>query len=74
MAKSGPKDVNPSSKGSSPSGGVPGAPGRSPGPQRYAGPASSGPPASMRKALAKKSLRGGNATGYAGSLKPNARA
>lgn len=72
MAKPGASSVNPSSKGSSPTGGVAGAPGHSPGPQKYQGPAGSGPPASMRKALAKKSSRG-NATGYAGSLKPNAR-
>lgn len=73
MAKSGPRDVNPSSKGSSPTNGVPGGPGRSFAQRPFEGPASPGQPASMKKALAKKAPRG-SATGYAGSLKPNARA
>jgi hypothetical protein len=73
MAKSGPRDVAASAKGESPSGGVPGGPGRSFAQKPMAGPEGHGQPASMRKALAKKASRG-NATGYAGNLKPNARA
>ena len=73
MAKSGPRSVNPSSKGSSPSRVVAGGPGGSFRQQSFPGPASPGPPSSMKKALSKKSSRGG-ATGYAGSLRPNARA
>lgn len=69
MAKSGPRDVNPSSKGSSPTGVVAGGPGRSFAQQAMPGPTSPGQPAAMKKALAKKSSHG-DATGYAGSLKP----
>ena len=73
MAKSGPRDVAASAKGESPSGGVPGGPGRSFAQKPFAGPEGHGLPASMKKALAKKSTKGA-ATGYAGSLKSNARA
>ena len=68
MAKSGPKDVNPSSKGSSPSHNVAGGPGHSFAQQPIAGPASPGQPIAMRKALAKKSPRGA-ATGFAGTVR-----
>jgi hypothetical protein len=70
--KSGPKNVNPSSKGTSPSGVVSGGPGFAPGPKPFANPSSPGQPIAMRKALSKKPRSG--ATGYAGNLKPNARA
>jgi hypothetical protein len=72
MAKSGPKDVNPSSRGSSPTNGVPGGPGHSFAQRPFAGPASPGQPVAMKRALTKKP-RGGT-TGYAGNLKPNPRA
>lgn len=68
MTKPGAKSVNPASKGSSPSGDVAGGPGKSPAQKPFAGPASSGPPVSMKKALSKKSPRG-NATGYAGTVR-----
>ena len=67
MAKSGPKNVNPSSKGSSPTGTVSGGPGYSPVAKPFAKPTSPGQPASMKKALAKKAPSG-KATGYAGNL------
>jgi hypothetical protein len=73
MAKSGPKDVNQSSRGTSPSHGVPGGPGRSFAQQPFVGPSSPGQPVAMRRALAKKPKREGT-TGYAGNLKPNPRA
>jgi hypothetical protein len=73
MAKSGPKNVNQSSRGSSPTRVVAGGPGHSFTQSPMPGPERTGPPISMKKALAKKSPRG-NATGYAGSLKPNVRA
>lgn len=68
MAKPGAKSVGPSARGSSPAGNVAGGPGKSVAQKPYAGPASSGPPASMKKALSKKSPRG-NATGYAGTVR-----
>lgn len=68
MAKSGPKDVNPSSKGSSPTHVVAGGPGHSFAQQPMPGPTSPGQPIAMKKALAKKSPRG-NATGAAGTLR-----
>jgi hypothetical protein len=68
MAKSGPKDVNPSSRGSSPTGVVAGGPGHSFAQKPIAGPESSGQPIAMKKALAKKSSRG-NATGFAGNVR-----
>lgn len=70
MAKSGPKNVNQSSKGSSPTRVVAGGPGHSFVQSPMPGPTRTGGPIAMKRALAKKSPRG-NATGYAGSLKPN---
>lgn len=69
MAKIGPTSVNQSSKGSSPSRVVAGGPGHSFAQSPIPGPASSGQPASMKKALAKKSGRGGPVTGFAGTLR-----
>ena len=60
--------VNPSSKGSSPSGNVAGNPGCSMPAKAIAGPASPGPPPSMRKALAKKAPHGA-ATGFPGMIR-----
>jgi hypothetical protein len=71
--KSGPRDVASSAKGESPSGGVPGGPGRSFAQKPFAGPEHPGQPIAMKKALAKKGSRSGT-TGYAGNLKPNPRA
>jgi hypothetical protein len=68
MAKPGASSVNPSSKGSSPSGNVAGNPGRVLPAKAIAGPASPGPPAAMRKALAKKSPHG-SATGFPGMIR-----
>jgi hypothetical protein len=68
MAKPGPKSVGPSAKGSSPSGDVAGGPGKSTAQKPYQGPTNPGPPASMRKALAKKPIRG-TATGAAGVVR-----
>lgn len=67
MAKGKSHTVNPSSKGSSPSGVVAGGPGRSL--AAIAMPkGGSGQPVSMRKALSKKAPRGA-ATGFAGSVR-----
>ena len=70
MAKIGPKSVNRSSRGSSPTRVVAGGPGHSFKQSAMPGPEHPGQPIAMKKALAKKTS-GGNATGYAGSLKPN---
>lgn len=66
MAKPGPKSVNPSSKGSSPSGLPAGGPGGSFAQKPIPGPTSKGQPPAMKKALAKKSPRG-EMTGFAGT-------
>lgn len=71
--KSGPKDVDEASRGSNFANNSAGGPGRVFAQRPIPGPASPGQPSSMKKALAKKSSRSGT-TGYAGSLKPNARA
>jgi hypothetical protein len=65
MAKSGPKDVNQSSRGSSPVHTSGGGPGHTFAQQPIPGPEHPGPPIAMKKALAKKD-RGGT-TGYAGT-------
>lgn len=68
MAKAGPKNVNPSSKGSSPSRNVAGGPGGTFAQSPIPGPTSSGQPIAMKKALAKKSSHG-TATGFAGRVR-----
>jgi hypothetical protein len=68
MAKSGPKNVNPSSRGSSPTGVVAGGPGHTFPQKPFAKPTSPGQPISMKKALAKKSPSG-KATGFPGTLR-----
>jgi hypothetical protein len=74
VKKSGPKDVDEASRGSSPVGNSGGGPGHSFAQKAIPGPEHTGLPISMKRALAKKSQRGGDATGYAGSLKPAPRA
>jgi len=68
MAKSGPRDVQASAKGANPTATSGGFPGRSEVQKPMAGPAHAGQPASMRKALSKKPIRG-TATGAAGTLR-----
>lgn len=67
--KIGPKDINPSSVGTNPSNTSGGHPGGSRSQAPIPGPASPGQPASMKKALAKKTLRGGDVTGAAGMVR-----
>jgi hypothetical protein len=67
--KSGPRDVDQASRGSSTAFNTGGGPGRSFAQGKIPGPASPGQPIAMKKALAKKSVRGGNATGAAGTLR-----
>ena len=52
--KPGPASVGPSARGSSPSRGVPGGPGRSFPQEPIPGPATPGQPVAMKRALAKK--------------------
>jgi hypothetical protein len=66
--KSGPKDVDEASRGSSTAFNTGGGPGRSFAQGRIPGPTSPGQPIAMKKALAKKSPRG-SATGAAGTLR-----
>lgn len=66
MTKAGPKDVNSSSRGSSPAHNAAGGPGHSFAQQSIPGPSSPGQPIAMKRALAKKAPHG-NATGYAGN-------
>lgn len=68
MAKSGPKDVMQASRGSNPTGVSGGNPGRSLPQHPIAGPTHPGQPIAMKKALAKKTMRG-TATGAAGTLR-----
>lgn len=68
MAKPGAKSVSPSARGSSPSGDVAGGPGKSTAQKAYQGPASSGAPSSMKKALSKKPPHG-TITGAAGTVR-----
>jgi hypothetical protein len=71
--KSGPKDVDEASRGTNTANTSGGGPGRSFPQRAVAGPAGSGQPSAMKKALTKKPMRAGT-TGYAGNLKPNPRA
>jgi hypothetical protein len=66
--KSGPKDVDEASRGSSTAFNTGGGPGRSFAQGKIPGPASPGQPIAMKKALARKSSRG-TATGAAGTLR-----
>lgn len=68
MAKSGPRDVQASARGSNPTGVSGGTPGRSVVQQPLAGPTNPGQPTAMKRALAKKPIRG-TATGAAGTLR-----
>jgi hypothetical protein len=69
MAKSGPRDVGPSARGHSTAFNTGGGPGRSFAQGKIPGPTSPGQPIAMKRALAKKPGRGGNATGAAGTLR-----
>lgn len=64
-SKPGSKSVNPSSRGT----GFAGNPGKSVPQKPIPGPASPGQPASMKKALAKKRVPGGDVTGAAGLIR-----
>lgn len=68
MAKSGPRDVQASAKGSNPTGTSGGNPGRSLVQHPMPGPTSPGQPIAMKRALTKKPIRG-TATGAAGTLR-----
>jgi hypothetical protein len=67
--KSGPRDVDEASRGSSTAYNTGGGPGRSFAQGKIPGPTSPGQPIAMKRALAKKPARGGNATGAAGTLR-----
>jgi hypothetical protein len=64
--KPGPGSVNPSSRGSTPLNTSGGTPGMSKAQGPIPGPGSSGGPVALKRALAKKSSRGSDATGAAG--------
>lgn len=63
--KPGPKSVNPSSKGT----GFAGNPGKVVAQKPIPGPSSPGQPSAMKKALSKKRVPGGDATGFAGMVR-----
>lgn len=67
--KVGPNSVDPSSKGTNPAGNSGGMPGYSCPQKPIPGPTGSGQPPAMRKALAKKSPRGSDATGNPGLVR-----
>lgn len=67
--KPGSSSVMPSAKGSNPAGNSGGNPGKSMPQKAIPGPGSTGGPASLKKALAKKHVPGGNATGAAGMVR-----
>lgn len=67
--KPGMKSVDEASRGSNPSNTSGGHPGGSRPQQPIPGPTSTGGPIAMKKALAKKSLKGGDATGAAGMVR-----
>jgi hypothetical protein len=63
--KPGAKSVNPSSKGK----GFAGNPGKVVAQSPIPGPSSPGQPVAMKKALAKKQVKGGPVTGFAGTVR-----
>lgn len=67
--KPGMKSVDEASRGSNPANNSGGTPGKSVPQSPIPGPSSPGQPPSMKKALAKKSLKGGDATGFAGTVR-----
>jgi hypothetical protein len=67
--KPGPSSVDEASKGSNPSGGSGGSPGKSMPQKPIPGSGHGGLPPSIKKALAKKTLKGGDATGAAGLVR-----
>ena len=68
-SKPGMKSVDPASRGSNPANGSGGHPGKSMPQQAIPGPSSPGQPIAMKKALAKKTVKGGDATGFAGLVR-----
>ena len=69
MAKSGPKNVDEASRGDNPAGNSGGHPGGSRPQRAIPGPSSPGQPIAMKKALAKKPIRGGTVTGNPGLVR-----
>lgn len=67
--KSGMSCVDEASKGSNPSGNSGGNPGKSVPQKAIPGPTSTGGPISLKRALAKKHVPGGDATGAAGMVR-----
>jgi hypothetical protein len=67
--KPGSKCVDEASRGSNPSAGSGGTPGKSVPQKAIPGPASTGGPISLKRALAKKRVPGGDATGAAGLVR-----
>jgi hypothetical protein len=67
--KTGPQDVNPASVGTNPVNTSGGFPGGSRPQSPIPGPNSPGQPIAMKKALAKKTVKGGDATGFAGLVR-----
>lgn len=67
--KPGMKSVDPASRGSNPAATSGGTPGRSEAQKPIPGPQSTGGPIALRKALAKKRVPGGDATGAAGLIR-----
>lgn len=67
--KPGSSSVMPSAKGSNPASNSGGNPGKSMPQKAIPGPASTGGPVSLKKALAKKHVPGGDATGAAGMVR-----
>lgn len=68
-SKPGMKSVDEASRGSNPSNTSGGHPGKSQPQQPIPGPTSTGGPIAMKRALAKKTLKGGNVTGQAGVVR-----
>ena len=68
-SKPGMKSVDEASRGSNPANTSGGHPGKSQPQQPIPGPSSPGQPPSMKKALAKKTVKGGGATGFAGLVR-----
>ena len=67
--KPGPSSVDEASRGSNPSNTSGGHPGGSHPQAPIPGPTSTGGPIALKRALAKKTLKGGNVTGQAGTVR-----
>ena len=68
-SKPGAKSVDEASRGSNPVNTSGGHPGKSMPQGAIPGPSSPGQPSAMKKALAKKTVKGGDATGFAGLVR-----